>query len=81
MLSQINIQNYIFIENAILDFHKNLNIMTGETGAGKSIFLGALNITLGAHVSADLIKPGKKFLYQKKTKFPASRCQQIVPFL
>jgi DNA repair protein RecN (Recombination protein N) len=62
MFLQISIQNYIFIENANLDFHNGLNIMTGETGAGKSIFLGALNITLGGKVSADLIKPGNDIL-------------------
>ncbi len=62
MLQQIVIQNFVFIENSILDFHSGMNVVTGETGAGKSIFLGALSVTLGEKCSPELIQPGKTFL-------------------
>lgn len=62
MLKQIRIRNFIFIEKANLDLHKGLNVLSGETGAGKSIFLGAMGITLGGKVSAEYIKPGSDSL-------------------
>ena len=47
MLQKLHIQNYAIIEAIKIDFSKNLNIITGETGAGKSILMGALNLILG----------------------------------
>lgn len=61
MLVQISIQNFLFIEGAKLDFHAGFNVITGETGAGKSVFLGALSATLGEKLGADRIMPGKTF--------------------
>ncbi len=48
MLKSLSIKNYAIIEEVHFDFNQNLNIITGETGAGKSIILGALNMVLGA---------------------------------
>lgn len=48
MLLQLSIQNYVIIESLCFTPEANLNIITGETGAGKSIILGALNLILGA---------------------------------
>ena len=62
MLKQIIIHNFIFIEKAVIEFEKGFNVITGETGAGKSIFLNALNITLGNKISTDLIQVDKDFL-------------------
>ena len=62
MIHQIAISNFLFIEKAVIHFTEGLNVISGETGAGKSIFLGALNITLGEKVSADLIQIGKSSL-------------------
>ncbi|MCG8700893.1 MAG: AAA family ATPase, partial [Bacteroidales bacterium] len=42
MLTTLLIKNYAIIDSLQIDFHKGLNIITGETGAGKSILLGAL---------------------------------------
>jgi len=47
MLSRLFIKNYALIENLDIDFHAGLNIITGETGAGKSIMMGALGLILG----------------------------------
>jgi len=62
MLIQLLIENYLFIEKAVIDFHAGLNIVTGETGAGKSVFLGALAAALGQSLSSGEIKPGADFL-------------------
>jgi DNA repair protein RecN (Recombination protein N) len=47
MLQKLTIQNYALIDNLEIRFDKGLNILTGETGAGKSIILGALSLILG----------------------------------
>jgi DNA repair protein RecN (Recombination protein N) len=47
MLQKLSIRNYALIDNVELELDKGLNIITGETGAGKSIMLGALSLILG----------------------------------
>ncbi len=47
MLLQLHIQNYAIIEEIIIDFSEGLQVITGETGAGKSIIAGALSLVLG----------------------------------
>jgi DNA repair protein RecN (Recombination protein N) len=47
MLQKLTIQNYALIDNLEINLDKGLNILTGETGAGKSIILGALSLILG----------------------------------
>ncbi|HMB00659.1 MAG TPA: DNA repair protein RecN [Spirochaetota bacterium] len=56
MLLQLNIKNYIFIDKAAISFQPGMNVITGETGAGKSIIIGALELTLGAKASEKLVK-------------------------
>ena len=58
MLTQLLIENFALIERAELEFGRGLNIITGETGAGKSILLGALNCILGGTAGSDLIRGG-----------------------
>lgn len=55
MLSELTIENYALIESLRLDFSRSLNIITGETGAGKSILLGALGLLLGNRADASVI--------------------------
>jgi DNA repair protein RecN (Recombination protein N) len=47
VLQSLSIKNYAIIESVEIQFDKHLNIITGETGAGKSILLGAMNLILG----------------------------------
>ena len=58
MLSRIYIKNYILIDELELDFADGLNIITGETGAGKSILINAIDIALGAKIGKEVIKTG-----------------------
>ena len=46
MLLNLHVKNLALIKEAEVDFHEGLNIMTGETGAGKSIIIGSVNIAL-----------------------------------
>lgn len=58
MISHISIEDFATIENMDVDFHKGLNIITGETGAGKSVFLTALSLALGSRADNSLIRTG-----------------------
>lgn len=58
MLKKILVQNYILIENLELEFSNKLNIITGETGSGKSILIGAIDTVFGAKTSKDCIRTG-----------------------
>lgn len=58
MLSSIYIENIAVIEKASIDFDDKFNILTGETGAGKSIIIDSINAVMGQRVSRDLIRSG-----------------------
>lgn len=58
MITSIHIKNYILIDDLTVDFSSGLNVITGETGAGKSILINAVDIAFGAKVSASVIKKG-----------------------
>ena len=60
MLQHLTIQHYALIESLDIDFHKGFSVITGETGAGKSIMLGALNLLLGGRADAKAIQNGQK---------------------
>ncbi|MBC8062204.1 MAG: DNA repair protein RecN [Clostridiaceae bacterium] len=59
MLQQINIINFALIENLTISFDRGLNILTGETGAGKSILIDAINYVLGGKFNKELIRTGE----------------------
>ena len=56
MFHRLKIHNYILIEEVEIQFSKNFNIITGETGAGKSVLMGALFLILGQRAESDLLK-------------------------
>ncbi len=58
MLSQLHIQNVGIIENLVIDFDDNLNIITGETGAGKSLIIDSIGLITGERASKELIRTG-----------------------
>ena len=58
MLVQLNISNFAIISHLEIIFKPGLNILSGETGAGKSIIINAVNLILGGRASADLIRSG-----------------------
>ncbi len=58
MLVQLNISNFAIISRLDINFKPGLNILSGETGAGKSIIINAVNLILGGRASADLIRSG-----------------------
>ena len=60
MLKSLYIDNYALIDNLQIDFHKGLSIITGETGAGKSILLGALALILGKRADTNVLKDKSK---------------------
>lgn len=60
MLIQLSISNYALIDSIEIDFNKGFSIITGETGAGKSIMLGALSLILGERADPKSIRNGEK---------------------
>lgn len=58
MLKSLQIKDYALIENINVEFGKGLNIITGETGAGKSILIGALGLLLGERASSETVRKG-----------------------
>ena len=58
MLLSLRIENFALIDQLELDFGPGLNVLTGETGAGKSIFLDAIDAVLGGRVSSRVIRTG-----------------------
>ncbi|MGB2606625.1 MAG: AAA family ATPase, partial [Candidatus Sulfotelmatobacter sp.] len=58
MLVELRLENYAVIDNAAVEFASGLNLLTGETGAGKSILIDALALLLGDKASSDVIRTG-----------------------
>ncbi len=80
MLRQLSIQNYAIIDELQIDLSNQLNIITGETGAGKSILMGALNLILGERAdSTVLVNKDKKCIVEGV--FDAAGKKEIKAFL
>lgn len=61
MLQNLHVKNLALIDEIEVDFSEGLNILTGETGAGKSIILGSIGLALGGRYSADMLRRGASF--------------------
>lgn len=73
MLVSLHVKNLALIDETEVDFKKGLNILTGETGAGKSIIMGSVNLALGAKADKSLIRNGADYalaelIFQVETK-------------
>ncbi len=60
MLLEVSIKNFAIIEQVSLNFENGMTILSGETGAGKSIIIDAMNLMLGARATTDVIRHGAK---------------------
>ena len=58
MLLSLSIRNFAIIDRLDLDFERGLNVLTGETGAGKSIIMGALSVILGGRAGSEMVRGG-----------------------
>ena len=63
MLSALNIKNFTIIDDLQLEFYNGFNVLTGETGAGKSIIIDALGLLIGDRATPSLIKNGANKAY------------------
>jgi len=61
MLLSLHVKNLALIEETEVEFAPGLNVLTGETGAGKSILIGSINLVLGAKADKDLIRKGAEY--------------------
>lgn len=60
MIKQLRLKDYILIDELVANFDSGLNVITGETGAGKSIMISAIDLVFAPRVSKDVIKSGKE---------------------
>ena len=58
MLVNLHVKNLAIIDEVEVDFSENMNVLTGETGAGKSIIIGSVNLALGGKFTGDMIRTG-----------------------
>ena len=63
MLLELHVRNLALIEKADVEFGRGLNILTGETGSGKSIFMGSVNMALGGKAPKDMVRRGAEYAY------------------
>lgn len=80
MLNTLTVWNFALLEHVQIDFNKGLNILTGETGAGKSILIDALGAMLGNRLSTDLIRTGCEWL-RVEAVFTLENQPGVVDFL
>jgi DNA repair protein RecN (Recombination protein N) len=84
MLQELYICNFVLIDEVRLPFHPGLNVLTGETGAGKSILMDALSLVAGARGSADFVRTGEEkatieayFTFQTEQPDIVALCQDL----
>ena len=75
MLHNIYVKNLALIDEIEIELKKGLNILTGETGAGKSIILGSINLALGARYSSDILRNEEEAGYVELTFFVENEAQ------
>ena len=61
MLKGLHIENIAVVKNADIDLSEGFNVLTGETGAGKSVVIDGINMLTGARISRDVIRSGESY--------------------
>lgn len=82
MLLNLHVKNMAIIDEIDIDFTGHFNVMTGETGAGKSIIIDSINMALGAKVSRDMIREGAEYalaelIFSVETKEQEAKIQAL----
>ena len=77
MLSKLTIKNVALIESAEIEFGKGLNVLSGETGAGKSVILDSVNFVLGAKADRSMIRYGETECLVKAEFFVGENTQAV----
>ena len=70
MLTELIVRNFAIIDQLRLDFDPGFNVLTGETGAGKSIILDAVTLVLGGRADATAVRAGSDGAYVGNTRTP-----------
>ena len=63
MIKRLELKNIALINHAIIDFEKGLNVLSGETGSGKSVIVDSINFVLGAKADKSMIRHGESECY------------------
>ncbi|MCB1197092.1 MAG: AAA family ATPase [Deltaproteobacteria bacterium] len=63
MLTHVSISHLAIVEDAQVEFQRGFNVLTGETGAGKSILIGAISLLAGKKASSDSVRQGQSQAY------------------
>ncbi len=80
MLKELQVRNFAIIDDARIKFQKNLNVLTGETGAGKTLIIEAINLLIGERAENDLIRDGEDELLVQGY-FDFSKNDMVINFL
>ena len=80
MITEILLENFLFMSRASLTFSRGLNVITGETGAGKSILLEAVKLLLGKKARSGLVLPGQTTA-RIQAEFDLAKLPELVVFL
>lgn len=80
MIKEIYLENFLFIKEARLSFQKGLNVITGETGAGKSVLLEAVKLLLGKKARSGLVMSGCKTA-RVQAEFDIAQLPDLIDFL
>ena len=77
MISTLHIKNIGIIEDLVIDFNEGFNVLTGETGAGKTLIIGALGIIAGGRFSKDMIRNGEKYSFVEASIFCPANSEAV----
>ena len=82
MLSELYIRNFAIIDELRIQFKDGLNVLTGETGAGKSIILDAMTLVLGGRADITMVRAGNQEAYVEATfRLESSMKEDLTPIL